>query len=204
MKKMLVLSAMAVFAFSSVALAVVDPDPDGMSIYFDTTGDTYCIDTANPFSPYNVYILLTNASSSNPVLAWEARVTYDGDAAFGVANGNVSWALTNDGLNTGDAVDMIVGTGLTPVAITGDATILASAQLVWMAAGGHAYFTIGRVTDSLSFPDSMGYVSQIGVGTPAQHIFGTPGAECAWIGGDCANTPVADEDMSWGGVKALY
>ena len=202
MKKMLVLSVMAVFALSSMAFAAVDPDPDGMGIYFDTSADTYCLAEATPGVQIPVYIMLTNPSTANPVLSWEARVTYEGDALFGTSGGNVQWTFTNAGTNVGDAVDLIVGTGAEPVAMTGEATILASANLAWFATGGYAVFSIGRTTGSLTFSEGAGYVAEIGVPIPCQHIFGTWGAPSAWINGECAG--VANEDMSWGSVKSLY
>ena len=55
------------------ALALIDPDPDGIGFYFDTTGDVNCID-APPFLPVDCWLLITSASSGDGVLGWEAHV----------------------------------------------------------------------------------------------------------------------------------
>jgi len=43
MKMMLALTAMIVLAFSGLAMAQIDPDSDGMSVYFDPDGMVYCL-----------------------------------------------------------------------------------------------------------------------------------------------------------------
>ena len=199
MKKVFSLSILAIFVFSGMAFAVLDPDPDGMSIYFDSTADTYELSEAMLFMVYPVYLILTNPTTTNPVLSWEARVVYAGDAGYGAPDGYVSWDFTNGGVNNGSAVDLCIDTSADPIAITGDAVILATAELVWTHMGGYASFTMGRATNSATFPDSPGYFAEAGVGTAANSLLWDWDNPCAWV-----RDMVPNETKSWGEVKALF
>ncbi len=202
MKKMLVL--MAVLAISSMAVAQIDPDPDGLSVYLDEEATQYCLLEAPVYVAVPVYIVLTNSTEvGQAVLSWELRVELDSNAAFGVdGEGNCQWTLSTNAISIGDAVDLIIGTASGPVSIDGTTTILASGGLVYGAPGGYANFSVGRTTGSTTFGSYGGYSIGVGQSVECQHPFGMPGGEAAWIG-SCPDV-VANEDKTWGEVKALY
>ncbi len=71
-----------IVAFSTVALAEpIDPDPDGMSVYFDTEGTVYCLEVddwepaAGAGPEITAYLLVTRPDTPFPYIqAWEAHV----------------------------------------------------------------------------------------------------------------------------------
>ncbi len=198
MKKMLVLTAVAVLAFSGMALAQIDPDPDGMSVYLDEEGMINCA-VVDPMAPYagTAYVLVTRPSVSEPsVLGWEARieVTYD---AFSAGPFDLL-----EGTNVGSGDNYQVGNGAVPLPIVGNVAVLATYSFMFFGnPDGHLVFSLSGVPGSLSFPDGAGYAAQVGFPTPAQPITGAWG-ECCWVNREC--NPIANDDMTWGQVKSLY
>ena len=67
MKTLLVLVLSCLMAFS--ALAVIDPDPDMLGIYFDLEADNNCI-TVAANTPFFAYLILTN-STAQAINAYE-------------------------------------------------------------------------------------------------------------------------------------
>ncbi|MBC8424124.1 hypothetical protein H8E07_08380 [bacterium] len=209
MKKMLALTAMAVIAFSGFAMAQpVDPDSDGMSFYFDTEGMNYCMQVddwvpaigAGP--TFMGYVLVTRADTPYPsIQAWEAQVIFTSNSY----TPPTGLALTPGAADyDGDLNDYVVGCGgAAAIAITGDATVIASVELTWLGFEGHASLTVEMygVAGSISFPEGPGYAAEAGFPSPCQCIFGTWGP-VAWVNETC--NPVANEDMTWGSVKSLY
>ena len=196
MKKLLALAAIA--AFATTAFAQIDPDPDGMGVYFDMEGAANCKEIVFNGAPIMVdaYLLLTNPSGAQ-VLAWEARVISD-VAALSAG----TWAL-NGGLNVGSDPDFIVGMGATPHMVTGPTVMLASRQIMFfMVTGEYATFTVQGVPGSASFDGTPGYQAVLGVMTPAQSPTGSYDAPQSFVNGSC--DVVANEDMAWGSVKSLY
>jgi hypothetical protein len=197
MKKLLALAAIALLAGS--AFAQIDPDPDGMGVYFDMEGLVNCQEVAFTGGPQfvNAYLLLTNPSGAQ-VLAWEARVISD---IASLSPG--SWVL-NGGLNVGTDPDFIVGMGSNAHLVTGPTVLLASRSVMFfMITGEYAIFTVKGVPGSASFPDGTpGYQAVLGVMTPAQSPTGSFDAPQSFVNGSCS--VVANEDMAWGSVKSLY
>ncbi len=198
MKKLLALTAIALLAFSVSASAQVDPDPDGFGIYFDTGANTFNVSYPGGFAPINVYLMITRPSGAF-IRAWECTIVETNN--FTVPG---TWAL-NGGLDVdGDAMDFVIGMGLTPHPAA-SAIVLASKTMYGAApgAGSAATFMVKGVAGSISFPAGQpGYVHTLGINTPCQVPTGIMTAPQA-----CINTPcmvVANEDMSWSNVKALY
>ncbi len=198
MKKMLVLTAVAVLAFSGMAMAQLDPDPDGMSVYFDAEGMTYCMDVDSAF-PYagTAYVLVTNPSVSEPsVMGWEARieVTYEALSA-----GPMDLL---GGTNAGSGDNYQVGNGAAPLPIVGNVCVLATYSFLFFGqTDPHIVFSLAGVPGSLTFPDGAGYAAAVGFPTPCQPFPGIWG-ECAWI--NRCECVIGNEDLTWGQVKSLY
>ena len=198
MKKLLVLTAIALLAFSVSASAQVDPDPDGFGVYFDTGATSFNIAYPGGFAPINVYLMITRPSGAF-VRAWECTIVETNN--FTVQG---TWTL-NGGLDVdGDAMDFVVGMGTTPHPAA-NAIVLASKTMYGAApgAGSAATFTVKGVAGSVSFPGGQpGYVHTLGINTPCQVLTGDMNAPQACINTNCM--VVANEDMSWSNVKALY
>jgi hypothetical protein len=196
MKKLLALAAIAVLASS--AFAQVDPDPDGMGVYFDMNATMNCKTIAFTGTPILVdaYLLLTNPSGAQ-VLAWEAKIVSNVAA---LSPGN--WAI-NGGLNVGTGENFIVGMGGTPHFAGTEPVLLASRQMMFfMVTGESATFTVMGVPGSTSFDGTPGYQAILGVMTPCQSPTGSFTAPQSFVNGSC--DVVANEDMAWGSVKSLY
>jgi len=203
MKKMLVFSVVAVFAFSSLATAQIDPYADGMGIYFDAGATTFCTDYVDGVVTVAAYLVVTNQSTLLPaVLAWEANLHVDTDAFLGGG----AWTLAQEfDLNVGSGDNFQVGTTNPPLAFTGTATVLATHALTFIGNGGtYGTYTIGRVEGSIGSHEGALYTSQVGIDIACQHIFGAWGTPSAWVNGAENCDTIANEDMTWGSVKSLY
>jgi len=62
----------------SQGVTQVDPDPDGLGIYFDLEATVNC-NTVPMAEMFDLYLLLTNASASGGVSGWECQIQYDPD-----------------------------------------------------------------------------------------------------------------------------
>ncbi len=208
MKKMLALTAMAVIAFSGLALAQLDPDADGMSVYFDDQGMSYCLEV-DPWVPgpgagpglIEAYLLVTRPDTPYPTIqAWEAQINITTNSYLVPVVNLTPGAADYDA----DLEDFVVGCGgVNAIPITGDATVIANIELEFLGFEGTAEVVVNMngVPGSLSFPDGPGYAAEAGFPSPCQCIFGAWG-DVAWIN-NCMH-PVANEDMTWGSVKSLY
>jgi len=185
----------------------IDPDPDGMSIYFDTEGTIYCLElddwepAAGAGPEITAYLLVTRPDTSFPFIgAWAAHIEI-------VTNSNTpptGWRLAGNGMADydGDPDDYVVGMGHGTF-FTGDATVIAWVELSWSGWEGHAVatFILEGVEDLFTFPDNPGYAAEPGFPSPCQPLFGAWG-EVAWINGGCQT--VSDAKLTWGAVKSLY
>ncbi len=204
MRRVCVLAITISMAFSIGAHAQVSPCPDGFGVYFDTGATSFNVTYPGGFAPINVYLMITRPSGAF-IRAWECTIVETNN--FTVAG---TWAL-NGGLDVdGDALDFVVGMGTTPHAAA-PAIILASKTMYGAApgAGSAATFTVRGVAGSVSFPtqpgesiNPPGYVHTLGINTPCQVLTGIMAAPQAYINSNCM--VVANEDMSWSNVKALY
>ena len=187
----------------------VDPNPDGMSIYFDTEGTAYCLElddwepTAGAGPTITAYLLVTRPDTVFPTIqAWEAHIeivtnSYTPPSAS-------PWQLTPGSANyTNIPGDYVVSPGHGYQPIICEAVLIAQVDLSWSGWEGHAEatFILEGVEGSLSFPDGPGYAAEAGFPSPCQSLFGEWG-EVAWINGDCLS--MGNDDLTWGAVKRLY
>jgi hypothetical protein len=216
MKTSSLLVVLAVVVLGGFAAAQpIDPDPDGMGVYFDTAGSEYCLVVddwipgpgAGPGYIY-AYLLVTRPSTNLPYIqGWEAHVEIVTNSYFLAPELTLTPGAFNTGREAGDY--MVDAGGAAAIPITGDVVMLASVEIEWLGYEGHASGTIRvqGVADSPLFPDGPGYYSdEAATPAPCQSFFGNWG-ECAWINGDCGwiwPAPSADERLSWGDVKSLY
>ena len=198
MKKLLAFTA--ILALSTVAMAQLDPDPDGMGIYFDMDATITCVENDPGMAPVEVYLLLTNPSGPT-VGAWECDIPEDVEAYIAGI-----WVMANDGLNTGSGTEYQVGLGLVPFPVEGNVFLLASRSMLFLGLEtDHAVFSLGGVAGSQSFPGGEpGYLVDLGILVPCQVPFGVLGGETAWVNMPGSCNIVANDDMTWGEVKSLY
>lgn len=198
MKKLLAMLAVALLA--SGAMAQIDPDADGMGIYFDTEGTIFEMNTAAPFEQITAYLLITRPSATDGVSGWEAYVT----GAAGLTAG--SWTLAG-GLDVdASAEGFQVGIGTGPLALPyGDTVVLATLSGFVMTPTTPIALYVDGVPGSTTFPNSPGYAGGTDAGDlrACQVSSGTgAGMPVACINGACS--VVANEDMTFSNVKALF
>ncbi len=192
-----------------------DPDPDGMSLYFDEDATIWC-GIVHPWMPgpgagpsFFVYLIVTNPSTNFPsIKAWEARVEI-------TTNSYIPYeglTLTPGALDADpDPDNYLVGCGglYDAIVIDDDTVVLASAELRWLGFEGAAAgtFHLYGIEGSLSFPDGPGYAAAPGYLYPCQSLIGTNlWGECAYLNpsGHQCEPIIASEVMTWGMVKSLY
>ena len=78
---------------ASYSFAIMDPDPDGIGIYFDLDANVVCHNTADPFELVTAYLIATNTTCDSGIGGWEAYILITGDAAAAPA-----WTV--DGFDT--------------------------------------------------------------------------------------------------------
>ena len=188
----------------------IDPDPDGMGVYFDTEGMEYCI-VVDDWVPgpgagpgvIDAFLLVTRPDTPFPTIqAWEAQINITTNSYLAPVVTLTPGAADYDA----DPEDYVVGAGgANANPITGNATVIANIALEFLGFEGTAsvIVTMGGVPGSLSFPDGPGYAAEAGFPSPCQSRFGVWGGN-AWINADCHGWIIANEELTWGTVKSLY
>lgn len=179
------------------ATAQLDPDDDGIGIYFDPCACVNCIPMEA--GPQEGYIVITHPTSQMAgVGGWEAKIWPVGPAT--VTN------VTLEGLaiNVGNAPEYIVGlanpinnpfTYPAVVVATVEFTLLdESTPVNWYIDGIYFHSMDEKVPCYL---DGADYSIKIALQQPT----GGPGIPVATINGQCA---VPADNVSWSGVKSLY
>lgn len=198
MKKLTALLTILVLLMSVNAFAQIDPDADSMGIYFDLGATQTCTTTAAPFTAVTAYLMITNPSDPAGVSGWEATVLVSPNAVA------PAWTLAA-GLDVdGDPSNFQVGIGVAPMALPAAPAVMLATWVGYVLAPTDVVeFTVMNVAGSVSFAGTPGYASGSNAGTliPTTVSSGFPYTVCAQVN---ACDVVANEDMSWGGVKALF
>ncbi len=189
--------ALMTVALVGGALAQVDPDVDMMGIYFDQHANDVCSDLPL-YTPTDLYICITNASSSSGISGWEASVTINPAPAI-----PPTYSLLGTGaLNVSAAPDFIVGLA-TP--IPWSTSISVARITVTMLTADPIFFILDRAATG-SFGNFPGYAAGDDPGHLQSCGFSVGAADICAVGNmgeeDCGVLP-ADDD-TWGGVKALF
>jgi len=192
MKKLLL--TLAIVCLTSTAFAQVDPDPDGIGMYFDQLGTVYC----NEFigGPVSIYLVLTNQSVITGVGGYECHVDVSPLPAGAVFE--QGWTLPPTAINVSTAPDFIVGFG-TPLPHANAITLVTYGLLVF--GPGCVEFNV-RASDSgnLIYADGIdpGLLIPMQVssdGSPYGAGLNCPG---------CIDIIIPNDEQSWGQVKNLY
>jgi hypothetical protein len=201
MKKLLVLVGLASLVFAGTAMAQIDPDPDGIGLYFDMDGTSVCGEAGTGMTA-NIYLAITNASRSAGISGWEAHVVLPDPLPAG--HFVLAWTLFGDGLNLFAPPDFVVGLG-SPLPWT-PAIVVLNIQMGVFGAPTCIPMAL-RPANQPSHPGYMVYVNAADF-TDIVNLQYSAGADynapCAMLncGPDCG--VVSDEASSWGSVKSLY
>jgi len=192
MKKLVALLLVSFMATS--AMAVVDPDPDMIGLYFDELADQPCVEGLAPYVPTFLYVIVTNPTI-DAIGGFECEITWDGAALV------TGVTFPTDFVNVGNNTNIIVGYS-TPIPTT-TATIVARVDFLYTdTAGGPTGLYMGPSNPSsneFGYPTVLdGALNEIPWGTST-----VIGEYNAMVNGNCEGV-VANEDASWGSVKSLY
>ena len=194
--KLLTLVAFLMIALAGTAAAQLDPDDDGIGVYFDPCACVICMELEPAI--YTGYIVITHPTSPEGVGGWEARITYDGPVTV------TNWAFQGEAYNFMTPPDFYVGIG-TPIInpFTYPAIVVATFELALLSDTPEVNFWIDGVLRH-SLPDRMpAYLdgSDYNIIKPLQQPTGGPQFPVATINGGCA---VPNDDLTWGDIKTLF
>jgi hypothetical protein len=194
--KIFALACFIVVALAGSVWAQLDPDDDGIGVYFDPCACVICL----PMEPgtYTGYVIVTHPTSPQGVGGWEAKITHDGPAVTG------NWLLQGNAYNYGTEPEWIVGIAspiINPfmfpaiIVATFDLTITDDAVPV-------NFYIDGIQQHSLPYKQPA-YLdgSDYNIIKPLQQPTGGPDIPVATLNGGCA---VPNDDVAWGEVKALF
>jgi hypothetical protein len=206
MQKTLLLGCLAVMALASTAFAQIDPDPDGVGIYFDEAAYVYCTD-AEVGTQLTAYLCFTRISSSSGIGRWESKIEVSDPAAI------LGWALRGQATNSTMAPEFAVQLA-EPLPYVSSLVVLEIelqvmngyplALRVWPVSdptvmiGGYGlpgYATGDDPEDFRTLGYSWGWDQT--TGTPYWCTVVNPV-------GSCDDPPTATPTRTWGGIKALY
>lgn len=188
MKKLVAILLASLVA--STALAVVDPDPDMMGVYFDTNADNVCV-TAAFLAHVPAYIIYTNPTEPM-VVGFECQITKT------AGNSAITTTFPVPGTNVGTATNIIVGYG-NPIP-TAPATVMATMDIFFLD------FTPVELFIGPSVPSS----NDMGLPMVMRPDFSLRTVGTSVESGPCAqiNAPICGvvdtQDASFGEVKALF
>lgn len=179
-----------------VAHAGLDPDWDSMGVYFDTAGNSNCIDQPI-FSPLNAYLLLANPIA--PTSGFACTVTI-----LGVPRLILSTTLAGGGLDLDASADGYeVSSNLAYPVVDGH-LLLVTWSIMTQATQPLEFF-LGPLmhADPVAPPTTCGRPVVWGPG--GERCCGVSSGDVRLpVAGINAGCPVAAEPHSFGAVKALY
>ena len=115
----------------------IDPDPDGVGIYFDEGATECMIMEPTPGETYTAHVILTNMTGAQ-VVAWGAKVTVSDDRQRGPA-AITEWRFPTPSRNAFTEPDFAV---LPDVPLPYDAAVVL-ASFDYLYEGGVVYFHLG-------------------------------------------------------------
>lgn len=193
MKKWLVLGLVLLMA--STAFAQVDPDPNGIGLYFDGAYMTRCGSAASGMLP--LYLVASNLSTPGGLGGWEAMVTMNAPGLM-----FLSAVLAGQGpINLYTAPEFQVGLGV-PMEFAPN--LLLATINYFVMAGTPGTFYIGPIVHPQSIAGECCFADGADVGNlvPFQAPQGLWTLPAALLNTPCDLVPV--QDNTWGGVKGMF
>jgi len=192
---------------TSFALAQIDPDPDGIGVYFDTAATVNYID-APPGFPVEFYIIITNPTEP-AMIGWECSLEIQPQGGY------VSYVLTNPpgggAINVETPPNFVVGYSV-PFPMS-PATVVATGTIIVTSARTNYTFRLHPAPNPSAGPWDGCYLPLYVTTTygfvPLHYSCGweQPAPDCvpnivAAING--GEEPTAAENTTWSQIKALY
>jgi hypothetical protein len=196
MKKLVVLLLVSLMA--TTAFAVIDPDPNMLGVYFDTTADMNCV-AAGPSVPFFAYVTITNPT--NDVYGLECGYRLESSAGPGMMF-RLANQLPAGAVDLGNSTNLMAGdyvVGLANPLPASGAVQFITWQFLLLAPQSVDIFlgpsTVQSIDDGLPAYEIGGSIRPLGLSTGGVNV------PVASVNGDC---PVAVEETSFGSVKSLF
>lgn len=187
--------AISCLLLAAPASAQLDPDPDGLGVYFDPAATEVAAQIVVG-ETVPAYLVLTRPSQPGTLALWEASV---GPTSFNAMVHGTPIDAFNMAQNMPGSAGVAFACGMDePYPALQPVTVLANLEIlvlgegpVGIVVGGVSYdFPYYRPDDFYHGPDTELFPSSGDASLPVAVINGA--------------APVGDETWSWGGVKALY
>ena len=199
MKKLLFLISCIILSFPTIAAhAAVDPQPDGVGVYFDTEASALC---HAPGNPVTCYLMFTNVTGSM-VRVFVCAVDIDTDLPISSLG---YWG--HYGLDAGGPEDAALLVKQFAVQtehgwdLTGDHYIAAWRTMLPLSPSDVVSFRVFPNEDYWG-SNHLHYVHTLGIETSLHVVNGNADVPQTFItSGDCV---VANEGITWSQLKALY
>jgi len=189
------LLVVALALMAGQAAAQIDPDPNGLGIYFDLEASQHSAGVP-VFTPFTMYLILTNASAAGGVFGWECTIEYD-DTNMLV----LDWVPTNWSGSVFDPSNFAIGLE-TP--LPWEPAINLMTITAMMLTPDCSWLSIIPYPNP-SIPDNIVYVDGADPWNLIPMYQSTGGPEFPVAGINCeVPPPVSAEDFNWGGMKTLY
>ncbi len=177
----------------------LDPDDDGIGIYFDPCACVNCLEL--PIGDHLGYLVITHPTSELGVGGWEALITSTGPGVV------TEWELLGDAINAATREnEFVVGLG-TPVInpYTYPAVVVAILHLTIYGDTPVEFFIDGVYFHSIPDNEQPAYLdgADYNIIKPLQQIQGSADLPVAIINGNCDGI-VATDNTSFDNLKALY
>lgn len=185
---------------TTAVLAAIDPQPDGIGVYFDSEASALC---HPPGSRVDCFLMLTNLSGST-VMGWACAVDIDTNLpAVSLGQWSLYGGIDVSGTDEDPATlvkRFVVGMGAYPEPINGN-VVVATRTMYPMLSTDEVSFRIFPTPD-YSGPCTLCYVHTLGINTHLHVVNGDTNVPQTFItSGDCV---VANETLTWSQLKALY
>lgn len=198
----MVLALVLVCAAGAAVAQPIDPQSDGIGIFFETGGREYCT-TAPASTQVTAYLCLTRASDNSGFLSWEARIEASRPAAL------AGFAIRGDGINAATAPEFVVSYG-TPLPYQQSTVLMdITVDVVWEWSIALRVWPASVPSGAEKLPVYT-TTAEPAVYKPLQYLWGWDGnQDPLWLASindpGCADGPSVPADgASWSAVKALY
>lgn len=195
MRLFLLLLCAVLMTSAGTAPAQVDPDPNGIGIYYDTAATIHCEQFVPP-GEFELYLVLTQATAMAGVGGWELRIEFNCPSVW-----VTGWFI--HGWQGGFLDPPNFMQGLVDPRPWSPAILLMTMTVLGLNPDCCWFYIVPHPSPSI--PGSIMYVDAADPWNwiemyPSTGGFTTP---VAGINCDCP-PPVANEKYTWGGVKTIY
>ena len=193
-----ILVALVLMGGVATVNAGLDPDPDGLGIYFDQYGNSNMHDI-NPFTPFPMYIVLTWPTFTE-LYGWQAAVR-EADTSILYM---LSCGFPGGGANVGTGMQFSVGYEL-PL-VTNTATVLATMQVMTQTRQSICLELTGIDHPAIADERPLLWIapdSPTVVRVSSMFYSSVSAVINDYIPSRCGSV-VIEEARTWGSLKALY